>query len=40
MQLPTLARHQWASPGYERMLAAGMFEEIELPCGDVAITVA
>jgi Uma2 family endonuclease len=36
----TLARHQWASADYERMLAAGMFEKIELLCGNVVITGA
>jgi Uma2 family endonuclease len=36
----TLARHQWTSADYEHMLAAGMFEKIELLCGDVVITGA
>jgi Uma2 family endonuclease len=40
MQLATLARHEWTSADYERMLAAGMFEKIELLAGDVVITGA
>lgn len=40
MRLATLARHQWTSTDYERMLAAGVFEKIELLCGDVVITGA
>jgi len=40
MMLATLTRHQWTSADYERMLAAGMFENIELVCGDVVITGA
>jgi Uma2 family endonuclease len=40
MMPATLARHQWTSADYERMLAAGMFEKIELLCGDVVITGA
>jgi Uma2 family endonuclease len=39
--MPTiLARHQWTSGDYERMLAAGMFGKIELLCGEVVITGA
>jgi Uma2 family endonuclease len=38
MKVATLARHRWTSADYERMLAAGMFEKIELLCGDVVIT--
>jgi hypothetical protein len=30
MRLATLARHQSTGTDYERMLAAGMFEKIEL----------
>ena len=40
MMSATVARHQWTSAEYERMLAAGMFEKIELLCGDVVITGA
>jgi Uma2 family endonuclease len=40
MMPATLARHQWTTADYERMLAAGMFEKIELLCGDVVITGA
>jgi hypothetical protein len=40
MRLATLARHQWTSPDYERMLAVGVFEKIEFLCGDVVITGA
>jgi Uma2 family endonuclease len=40
MMPATLARHQWTSADYERMLAAGLFEKIELLCGDVVITGA
>jgi Uma2 family endonuclease len=40
MMLATLARHQWTSADCERMLAAGMFDKIELLCGDVLITGA
>jgi Uma2 family endonuclease len=40
MMLATLARHQWTSADFERMSAAGMFEKIELLCGDVVITGA
>jgi len=38
MRPATLARHQWTSTDYERMLAAGVFEKIELLCGDVVVT--
>jgi Uma2 family endonuclease len=38
MKVATLARHRWTSADYERMLAAGMFEKIELLCGDVVLT--
>ena len=40
MTLATLARHQWTVADYERMIAAGIFEKIELLCGDVVITGA
>ena len=40
MRLATLARHQWTSPDYERMLAVEVFEKIELLCGDMVITGA
>ena len=40
MRPAALARHQWTSADYERMLASGMFEKIELLCGDVVITGA
>ena len=40
MMLATLARHQWTSADFECMSAAGMFEKIELLCGDVVITGA
>jgi Uma2 family endonuclease len=40
MMSATVARHQWTSAEYERMLAAGMFEKIELLCGEVVITGA
>src|SRR5919106_1098422 len=40
MMPATSPRHQWTSADYERMLAAGMFEKIELLCGDVVITGA
>jgi hypothetical protein len=40
MTLATLSRHQWASADYERMVAAGLFEKIELLCGEVVITGA
>ena len=40
MMLATLARHRWTGADYERMIAAGMFEKIELLCGDVVITGA
>jgi hypothetical protein len=40
MMPATVARHHWTSADYERMLAAGMFEKIELLCGDVVITGA
>jgi Uma2 family endonuclease len=40
MMPATLARYQWTTADYERMLAAGMFEKIELLCGDVMITGA
>jgi Uma2 family endonuclease len=40
MMSATVARHQWTSAEYERMLAAGMFEKIGLLCGDVVITGA
>jgi Uma2 family endonuclease len=40
MMPATVARHQWTSGDYERMLTAGMFEKIELLCGEVVITGA
>lgn len=40
MMLATQTRHRWTSADYERMLAAGMFDKIELLCGDVVITGA
>jgi Uma2 family endonuclease len=40
MMPATLARYQWTTADYERMLAAGMFEKIELLCGNVVITGA
>jgi Uma2 family endonuclease len=40
MMPATVARHHGTSADYERMLAAGMFEKIELLCGDVVITGA
>jgi hypothetical protein len=40
MRLATLARHQWTSTDYGRMLTAGVFEKIEFLCGDVVITGA
>ena len=38
MTLATLSRHQWSSADYERMVATGFFEKIELLCGDVVLT--
>ena len=38
MRLATLSRHQWTMADYERMRAAGLFEKIELLCGDVVLT--
>jgi Uma2 family endonuclease len=40
MTLATLSRHQWTRTDYECMRAAGMFEKIELLCGDVVIAGA
>lgn len=40
MTLATLSRHHWTSIAYERMLAAGIFEKLELLDGDVVITGA
>jgi Uma2 family endonuclease len=40
MTFATLARHPWTCADYERMVAAGLFEKIELLCGDVVITGA
>jgi hypothetical protein len=40
MMPAAVARHRWTSADYERLLAAGMFEKIELLCGDVVITGA
>ena len=40
MTLATLSRYQWTIADYERMIAAGIFEKIELLCGDVVITGA
>ncbi len=40
MALATLARHQWTTGDYKRMIAAGMFKNIELLHGEVVITGA
>ena len=40
MMLATLTRHQWTSTDYERMCAVGLFEKIDLWCGDVVLTGA
>jgi Uma2 family endonuclease len=40
MTLAAFARHQWTCADYERMVAAGLFEKIELLCGDVVLTGA
>ena len=40
MRLATLTWHQWSRADYERMRATGVFEKIELLCGDVVITGA
>ncbi len=40
MALATIARHQWTSGDYERILAVGVFEKIELLCGDEVHTGA
>ena len=40
MTLATLSRHQWTIADYERMVAASLFEKIELLCGDVVLTGA
>jgi Uma2 family endonuclease len=40
MTLAVLSRHQWTIADYERMIAAGIFEKLELLCGDVVITGA
>jgi Uma2 family endonuclease len=38
MVLATLPRHQWTVADYEHMIKAGLFEKIELLCGDVMLT--
>jgi Uma2 family endonuclease len=38
MRRATLSRHQWTMADYERMRAAGLFEKIDLLCGDVVLT--
>lgn len=38
MALATLPRYQWTIDDYDRMIAAGLFEKIELLCGDVMLT--
>lgn len=38
MTLATLSRYQWTTADYERMVKAGLFEKIELWCGDVVLT--
>ena len=38
MALATLARHPWTVDDYERMVAAGLFEKIELLSGNVMLT--
>ena len=38
MALATLSRYQWTIDDYHRMIAAGLFEKIELLCGDVMLT--
>lgn len=38
MVLATLPRHQWTIADYEGMIKAGLFEKIELLCGDVMLT--
>src|SRR5262249_24827618 len=38
MVLATLPRHQWTIADYEHMIKAGLFEKIELLCGDVMLT--
>lgn len=40
MALATLSRYQWTVDDYDRMVTAGLFDKIELLCGEVMLTGA